>query len=325
MAHEAQADGRLEDDGLPLDAADIAGRTGIATDVVRACLMLFVAWGEAGGWLRQDAEGCYVVADLEPLSPAEKDARRKAQAAARTQRWRQKTVGDVTPGVTPTVTGSVTGTVTVASRSDVTGASRCDARRDARRDAPVTLSRAGASDTETETKTSENTPPSPLVGEQLALKVGTDDTPYAAIVSHWNETAGAAGAVVCRVVPRASTAAGKKLRARIKARWKERADLAAWRADFEAVAADDWSCGRKPANDGRIYRIDLEAALQPGRLERIAARVLSPPGPGTNGNGKPRETVYYDPAKDELWQRKAIPPPPEVDHYFDRSAAGDAL
>lgn len=122
-------------------------------------------------------------------------------------------------------------------------------------------------------------PAEPDADARLPLPQPADATPYAEILSAWNETAGAAGGVAKRAVPASSTAAGAKLRATIRTRWREHPDLAWWRSAFEAVARDDWSCGRVPRPDGAPYRITLDDALRPGRLDRIADKVAAGASP----------------------------------------------
>ena len=159
-AKRADADGRVEDDGLPLEDYGLAVEAGKPTESVRACIEQLIRWNaEDGGWLRRDPDGCLVVVELEPLGPEEAKARKRELAAARQRRRRARRNSEsVTPCVTPSVThghaerdapvDNVTPSVTPGH-----------AERDVDRDkchAPVTLPvtpRARASETETETET----------------------------------------------------------------------------------------------------------------------------------------------------------------------------
>lgn len=261
LAHEFQADGRLEYDGLPLEAADLAHRIGTDPEMVEACLALFLAWGREGGWLRKDADGCYVVADAEPLSADEKDARRKAQANARQARRRARLAGAVTPAVTPTVTESVTPvTPTVTNvTQDVTLASRSASR---------SLARAIASETETETKTSENQtttrahaskpPDPPDEPDPLEVPVQRMVDAYNACVETYKT-----GEPVVTVMGVDYELRGRWWDARKLCDAQGGEPLNRWNEYLARLFGNDLLAGKKPGRDGRLFTLTIGYAARP--------------------------------------------------------------
>jgi hypothetical protein len=158
--------------------------------------------------------------------------------------------------------------------------------------------------------------PSPAPAEPAPAPARGNGVPYTAIVEAWNTIAAPAGAIGCRKVPDAWKGA-------IRARWLE-ADatdderMAAFRAQFEAVAASRLCTGRVAHGDRQPWRASLDWLVKAGNWAKVAngnflddpAPVRAPPPPPEPPRPEPAwmrlppdELAATLPAARELWLR----------------------
>lgn len=158
--------------------------------------------------------------------------------------------------------------------------------------------------------------PLPAPAEPAPAPTRCNGVPVAAIVEAWNTVAAPAGAIACRKVADAWKGA-------IRARWLEAGAtdderMAAFRAQFEAVAASRLCTGRVAHGDRRPWRASLDWLVKAGNWAKVAngnflddpTPVRAPPPPPepprpepTWARLAPDELASTLPAALELWRR----------------------
>ncbi len=158
--------------------------------------------------------------------------------------------------------------------------------------------------------------PLPAPAEPAPATTRPVSVPVAAIVEAWNAIAAPAGATACRKVPDAWKGA-------IRARWFEAGStdderMAAFRGQFEAVAASRLCTGRVEHGDRQPWRASLDWLVKAGNWAKVAngnflddpVPVRAPPQPPAPPRPdpawmtlEPDDLVATAPAARELWQR----------------------
>ncbi len=218
------------------------------------------------GLIELDDQGDVVIPGWEDYNGDREleEVREKARKRTAAFRERQKTraAGAVTPPAA-TVTPC---DVTQRDGHDVTGTGRDETGQDGTDSPP-----GGGPAAPAEPAREESSPePAPVPDAEPAPAPARSPgaVPVAALVESWNAIAAAAGAVACRKVPDA-------WRGAIRARWLESGAtdderMAAFRAQFEAVAASRLCTGRVDHGDRRPWRASLDWLVKAGNWAKVA-------------------------------------------------------
>ncbi|MBP7571560.1 MAG: hypothetical protein KBA95_15980 [Acidobacteria bacterium] len=234
------------------------------------------------GLIERDDPGDVVIPGWEDYNGDRELEEVREKARKRTAAFRERQKARAAGAVTPPAATVTPCDVTQRDGHDVTGTGRDETGRYGTDSPPGGGPAALAQPAREESQPEPPTEPAPgLAPEPEGVPAASRSpgaVPVAALVDAWNGIAAAAGAVACRKVPDAWKGA-------IRARWFEAGStdderMAAFRAQFEAVASSRLCTGRVAHGDRRPWRASLDWLVKASNWAKVAnGNYLDDPAP----------------------------------------------